>query len=390
VLPHRSLFAAFDQFPSPKGAAVHILHSSETLFSRWGGGLLYVLGGGALPPYQLEDSVEIIRFAEPIPNLLERATAFSRGLARLTAEHADTLELVHVRDPWSAAGVLDADRRDYRVVYEVNSLPSIELPASYPSLRSSTIDKIRHLETRCLLGADAVIAVSNVLRRRLIATGVPDDRIRVIPNGANPVPDDRRPPRPPDAPERYIIYVGALQSWQGIDQLLRAMARLADLDDLRLVICSATRPKRARPYLRFGRRLGIADRIEWRFGLRHAEIAAWLAHADCSVAPLTDCPRNVEQGCCPLKVLESMAAATPVVASDLPVVRELVVDGEHGRLVRPDRPAELARAIRIMLEYPEEARRMGNAARQHVVDGLTWEHNRAALIEVYDARLGAR
>jgi glycosyltransferase involved in cell wall biosynthesis len=383
VPPHRALFAAFDQFPSPKGAAVHIRHSSTTLFTRCGGGLLYVLGGGDLPPYQREDDIEIVRFSTPVPNLLERARAFSEQLARLTAEHADDLELVHVRDPWGAAGVLADPDRSHRVVYEANSLPSIELPSSYPAVRSSTLDKVRALETRCLTGADAVIAVSDVLRSRLLEIGVDDRRITVIPNGADPVWPDRLPPRPAAAPDRYVVYVGALQSWQGIDQLLRAMARLADLD-VRLVICSATREKRARPFLRFARRLGVDDRVEWRFRLRHAEIAAWLAHAECSVAPLTDCPRNVEQGCCPLKVLESMAVGTPVVASDLPVVRELVTDGEHGRLVRPDRPAELARAIRIVLEYPDEARRMGDAARRHIADGLTWDHNREALLGVYN------
>jgi glycosyltransferase involved in cell wall biosynthesis len=305
----------------------------------------------------------------------------------VTTERADALSVAHVRDPWSAVGVLATSDRRFPVVYEANSLPSIELLSSYPNLRPSTVDKVERLETRCLREADAVVAVSEVLRARLVERGVAAERITVIPNGADPVADDDVPPRPLAAPERYVVYVGALQPWQGVDQLLRAMARLADLD-VDLVICSATRAKRARPLARFAEHLGVADRVHWRYGLRHAEIAAWLAHAECSVAPLTDCPRNVRQGCCPLKVLESMAVATPVVASDLPVVRELVTDGEHGRLVRPDRPAELARALRVGLEYPDRARRMGEAGRRHVAEHLTWAHNRRALDEVYTAVLG--
>lgn len=383
-LPHRALFAAFDQFPSPKGAAVHILHSSQTLFERYHGGLLYVIGGGQLPPYQREDGIEVIRFTDEIPNLLQRAETFSRRLAALIAMHADTLELVHVRDPWSAIAVLAPSGRTHRVVYEANALPSIELPTNYPSILPATIDKIREMESYCLRQADAVIAVSGVLRDKLVDLGVKPDRITVIPNGADPVPDEQRPPRPDDAPDRYLVYVGALQQWQGVDQLLRAFARLADLDDLHLVICSATRRKRARPFLRFARRLGIDERVDWRFGLRHNEIGAWLTHAECSVAPLTDCPRNVVQGCCPLKVLESMAAATPVVASDLPAVREIVEDGVHGRLVRPDRPAELARAIRVLTEYPEQRAEMGRRGREHIARELTWEHNRDRLRAVYE------
>jgi glycosyltransferase involved in cell wall biosynthesis len=71
------------------------------------------------------------------------------------------------------------------------------------------------------------------------------------------------------------------------------------------------------------------------------------------------------------------------VASDLPSVREIVTDGQHGRLVRPDRPAELARAIRILLEYPEQRARLGAQARQRIAAGLTWRHATTALADLY-------
>jgi glycosyltransferase involved in cell wall biosynthesis len=80
-----------------------------------------------------------------------------------------------------------------------------------------------------------------------------------------------------------------------------------------------------------------------------------------------------------------MAAGTPVVASDLPVVRELLSDRLHGRLVPPDRPVELARALRVLLEYPDEAAAMGAAAQSHVRDHLTWSHASARWEEVYGA-----
>ncbi len=70
-----------------------------------------------------------------------------------------------------------------------------------------------------------------------------------------------------------------------------------------------------------------------------------------------------------------MAAGVPVVASDLPSVRELMTDGVHGRLLRPDRPDLLARTIRILLEYPEQLQAMGQAAQQHVAQDYTWEQS---------------
>jgi glycosyltransferase involved in cell wall biosynthesis len=384
---HRALYAAFDRYPSSKGASVHIGEWADELFTTFGGGLLHVLGGGELPAYQREagggghGTVEIVRFGDQIPNLLDRIEAYRGHLAAVLAGHADTLAVVHVRDPWSASVALAVPGRRFRLVVEVNGLPSVELPYRYRDLGATTIEKLRALEHRCLAAADRVVVPSDVLAERVRASGAPPDRVVVIRNGARLAIES--PPRPAAAPDRYLVYVGALQAWQGVDTLLRAFARLRDLDDLRLVVCASTPPRTARGLRRLAGRLEVADRVDWHHRLPHAEIAGWLAHAAASVAPLADCSRNVDQGCCPLKVLESMAAGTPVVASDLAVVRELVVDGEHGRLVPADRPAELARALRILLEYPDRAAAMGAAGRRHIEATLTWDRSRAQLRRLY-------
>lgn len=377
---HRAAYFAFDRFPSSKGSAVHIGHMADELFTRFGGGLLGVLGGGGLPRYQREADREIARFDAEVPNLLDRAAAFSGWVADHLGPHLETLEVCHVRDPWSALPVVAEPGRRYRVVYEANGLPSIEMTHTWPLAAPATLAKIRELELFCLERADAVVVPSQVIGDAIRGLGIPGERIRLVPNGAE-VPG--RLAKPADAPARYLVYVGALQPWQGLDVLLQAFARLADLTDLRLVICSSVPERRAKPLARAAERLGVADRLDWRFTLPHGEVAAWLAHAELSVAPLTGCARNLDQGCAPLKILESMAAGTPVVASDLPAVRELLVDGEHGRLVAADRPAELARAVRVLLEYPDAARAMGERARQRILDEFTWSRSRALLAAIY-------
>ncbi|GAA2132307.1 glycosyltransferase family 4 protein [Actinomadura napierensis] len=377
---HRAAYFAFDRFPSGKGSAVHIAQMADELFERFGGGLLGAIGGGDLPGRQQEGNREIVRFGEQIPNLIDRAEAFSAWAAAVLKEHADGLEIVHVRDPWSALPALTLDGRRYPVVFEVNGLPSIEMSHTWPWASPATLGKIRELERFCLERSEAVVVPSRVIGEAVRRLGAPEGKVHLVPNGAD-LPGETA--RPAGAPARYIVYVGALQPWQGLDVLLRAFARLGDLDDLRLVICSSVPERRAKPVRRLAERLGVADRLDWRFALPHPEVAAWLAHAEVSVAPLTGCARNLDQGCAPLKVIESMAAGVPVVASDLPAVRELMADGEHGRLVPADRPAELARAVRIMLEYPGEAAAMGARARARVAEALTWTRSRARLAEVY-------
>ncbi|MEW6126393.1 MAG: glycosyltransferase family 4 protein [Acidobacteriota bacterium] len=377
-LNHQALYAAFDRFPSRKGAAVHINQMAGTLFDAANGGLLFVLGDDALPAYQREDQVEIVRFSKSIANFLDRTLAYGRALRKLLKAQRDTLKLCHFRDVWSGIAVLE--KKNYVTVFEVNALPSIELPYTYPNLAPATLDKIRLAEQFCFVASDAIITPSHSLQENLIKRGVDADKITVIANGATIQP---KPPRPANVPERYLIYFGALQRWQGVEVLLRSFARLADLTDLHLVICASTHPRTARAYQKLATKLEIAERLHWFFALEEDELAPLRAHAQLSVAPLIECSRNLEQGCAPLKILESMAAGVPVVASDMPSVREIINDKIDGKLVRPDRPSDLARAIRVMLEYPETLQAMGERARRRIEEHFTWEKSTDELRALY-------
>ena len=220
ALPHRALYAAFDRFPSRKGSAVHIDRFARALFDRHGGGLLYVLGGEGLPSYQREGNIEIVRYMREAEHVLERAAGYGARLAALLEQLPD-LEIAHFRDPWGGIPIIEHGGA-YQTVYEVNGLPSIELPFLYPAIPG--LEQIAELERRCLEAADLVITPSQVTADRLPVPAT------VIPNGA-----DVRPRSEPPPLEHYLLYFGALQPWQGVDTALRAVARL-DLAarDLRL------------------------------------------------------------------------------------------------------------------------------------------------------------
>lgn len=374
-----ALYAAFDLFPSRKGAAIHINKFARALFEEMNGGVLYVLGNDKLPGYQLEENVEIVRFDHLIKNYLTRALAFSERLEDLINESESSLKICHFRDVWSGIAILRENRK-YKTIFEANGFPSVELPFAYQNIAPDTIEKIRQLEKFCLEKSDHVITPSHSIKEKALTYGISESKITVIPNGAV-IPEKTK--KPQEAPPRYIIYFGAVQAWQGVDVLLKAFARLRDLTDLHLVICSSNHSRRSKMLRKLAEKLEIDSRIVWHFGLSEQELAPWLEHAELSVAPLTECSRNIEQGCAPLKILESMVAAVPVIASDLPSVREIMTNKIHGRLVHPDRPGELARVIRVLLQYPEKLKEMGAQAREKIKNDFLWETSINSLRETY-------
>ncbi len=373
-MTRRALYAAFDRFPTRKGSGVHIARFASALFGWAGGGVLYALGGDELPAHQVEGDVEIVRFSQNIDNFLERTVAFGQRLAALLDE-MPALEVAHFRDPWSGLPIVE--RGKAATVFEVNALPSIELPFAYPSVAPRTLEKIERLERFVLERADAIVVPANTIRDLLMQRGAKN--ITVIPNGA-----DLPAPAPRIEERDYFIYIGALQEWQGIETLFRAFARLRDLP-VRLVVCSSHPTRYAKAYVRLAEKLEIAGRMTWNVALSPDELQPWLQHAVASIAPLSDCARNVVQGCSPLKVLESMAAGVAVIASDLLAVRELVTDRVEGLLVPPDRPADLARAMRIAWQYPQLRHDLGARGRARIAQSLTWEHATRRLVEVYSA-----
>ncbi|HTA16365.1 MAG TPA: glycosyltransferase, partial [bacterium] len=70
--------------------------------------------------------------------------------------------------------------------------------------------------------------------------------------------------------------------------------------------------------------------------------------------------------------LEAMACQTPVIASAVGGIVEIVVQGETGLLVEPGVPAQISAAVRRLLDSPEEAQRMGRAGRLRAEQHFSW------------------
>ena len=379
----QAVYASFDTFPAPKGASIHIGEFAPQLFSFIGSGLLLVLGDEKTPRWQIEDNnVQIRRYITSEENFLQKAMDFSHFVFNEVFAIRNEVKIAHFRDPWSGIPIIEAlEGTSTKLVYEVNALPSVEIPSRVSSALSTTLEKIRKMEIECLEKADAIVCPSYVIKTFLESLGIDSNKISVIHNGARLVGAEHK--KPDDAPEKYIIYVGAVQLWQGVEVLLKAMTFLKDIPDLKLVICASGTKQRIKFLQKLAEKMEVAERIVWNLRISQDEVQDWLQGASISLAPLTECERNLVQGCCPIKIIESMAAGVPVIASNMAVTQELLEHNVTGWLVRPDRPSELARAIRLLMAHPDRLKKISFNAKEKVASELTWEKSLEKLREVY-------
>jgi glycosyltransferase involved in cell wall biosynthesis len=163
------------------------------------------------------------------------------------------------------------------------------------------------------------------------------------------------------------------------------MTFLKDIPDLKLVFCASGTKPRIKFLQKLSEKMEVSERIVWNLRVSQSEVLDWLQGASISLAPLTECERNLVQGCCPIKIIESMAAGVPVIASNMPVTQELLEHNVTGWLIRPDRPSELARAIRILLAHPETLEKIAIKAKEKVTSSLTWEISLNQLNKLYSS-----
>jgi glycosyltransferase involved in cell wall biosynthesis len=195
------------------------------------------------------------------------------------------------------------------------------------------------------------LAISPSTRDDLVARGLPPERIRTsLPGLDRPAlavdPDAPRPPR--------IAYVGRLEAYKRIDLMLEAAALLLPRHpDLEILVIGRG-AERERLAARASA-LGLADRTRFTGFIENAERDALIASARACFLP------SQKEGF-GLTVIEANALATPVVARDAPGLRDSVRDGETGRLVAGDDPADWARALAPLLEESDATRALRRRA----------------------------
>jgi glycosyltransferase involved in cell wall biosynthesis len=210
----------------------------------------------------------------------------------------------------------------------------------------------------------AIVAVCESIKRDLVATGVPAQKIEVIYSGTDlerfhPGLDGQPIRRELGlAPEHFLVTQIGVRSWRGWRDVLDAMARLApDTPHARLLFVGAP-PPRVTELGECARKIGLDGRV---LVLGHREDVPQILTASDVVVDASYAGAGLTGS-----IREALACERPVVATDLAGMPELVVDGETGLLVPPRDPDALARALRRVIENPTWAQAMARAGCKRV------------------------
>ncbi|WP_193517441.1 glycosyltransferase family 4 protein [Nocardiopsis kunsanensis] len=234
----------------------------------------------------------------------------------------------------------------------------------------------RARESACMLAADLVVTLGGTMRADIVERGVAPDRLLVVPNAVDP---SFLEPLPPAGGVREPLGIGggafvagtttSCFGYEGLDTLLEAVALMRERGEDAHALVVGDGPEL--PALRArAQDLGLAGAAHFTGRVPSGRVREYHGALDVFVVP-----RRNERVCrvvTPLKPVEAMAGGLPIVASDLPALREIVEPGVTGELIPAGQSVCLADVL-SNLSYSHKTRTSyGCAGRSVVEEERTW------------------
>jgi PEP-CTERM/exosortase A-associated glycosyltransferase len=334
------------------------------------------------PPGGILEGVPVLGEIELMGEIASRA----ERLARRVRPH-----ILHAHSPvLNAIAALWVGRRlQIPVVYEVRAFWEDAAvnhgTASEGGLRYRLT---RGLETWAFKRVDAITTICEGLRGDIVARGMPQGKVTVIPNAvdvkefsAGGIPDPELKQRLGLDNALVLGFIGSFYAYEGLTVLLRALRHLLAHDaPVRVLLVGGGRQEAELKQL--ASELGIANQVVFAGRVPHQEVKRYYDLIDMLVYPRLS--MRLTELVTPLKPLEAMAQGRLLVASDVGGHRELIRSGETGMLFKAGDPEALSGAVLDLLKHPERWAALKTTARAFVENERTWRSSVACYRDVYD------
>ncbi len=276
------------------------------------------------------------------------------------------------------SGTEAARRLGIPSIYEMRGLWHMTRASKQPSYETTEHYAMTHaLEMQAASQADHVFAITEAIRDIVIDAGISAKKITVVPNAVN-VEDFQ--PREPDLAlkselgydsETVVGFVGSFAAYEGLDDLLRAVASLhhAGHKSIRLLLVgdgAAMQSLRA-----LSAELELERVVTFTGRVAHDQVARYY-----SLMHICAYPRKGARVCevvSPLKPFEAMAMQKAVVVSSVDALAEMVREGETGLIHKKDNWEDLANSLHLLMRDSARMTDLGKSARSWVRENRTWD-----------------
>ena len=327
-------------------------------------------------------SLDLIRWSGWIPKIFAylQNWSFSNSVQKFLDDNQ--ADLLYTRDELTALSL----PRNLEIILEVHNVSRI--------LRNNT-ERLNKLQK--------IISITAGLKNELMRLGYEANKIQVLPDGVDlknfPLPQPL-PASPAGGPsrkgnssplrgedkggsgKRTIMYTGNFFAWKGVYVLAEA-TRL--LPEYQFVFVGGS-PDEQEKFQDYIKRQSYNDRdiavknIKLTGHVPHNQIPEYLSHADVLVLPNSGKTPISRYYTSPMKMFEYMAVGKPIVASDMPSIRE-ILNESNSILVKPDDPQALAQGIKKAIEDSELAKRIAAQASTDAKK-YTWQNRAKAVIDL--------
>ena len=399
--PVRILYLADIRFPLERANGIQSMETCHALARRGHEVHMIVRPDTTRPPrdpyvfYGLPriDRLTIERAPVVGPSVARRMGYLAFALGRSIG--AGRVDAVLTRDLSVAAALLRVPGAlRPPIVYESHGYAP-DVASALPALVSTATEpgapKLRRLAARegaVWRGADGYVTITRGLANDLETRFGARAHLAIVPDGVRLQAGTSGPasevPRSSDRP--LVVYAGHLYAWKGVDVLLEALVEVPEADGL-IVGGHAKEPDLARVRA-LADKLGIASRVRFTGLVDPPDVRALLAQASVLVVP-NPASAISTRFTSPLKLFEYMAARRPIVATDLPAMREVLTPNVNAILVVPGSAPALSAGIRRVLSDPELAVRLSEAAATAVLD-YTWDRRAERLEALLGSVVGER
>lgn len=298
-------------------------------------------------------------------------------LKRLHAGHFDFIYERYAL--FNFAGVVAGRLARKPVILEVNSPLALELKRDN-DIRGAAF--ANWTERVICNAASRVIVVSGPLRRMLVANGVRDEKLVVMTNGVNlehlrPAGGSEELRERLGLRSKVVIgFAGWFRKWHGLEFLIETFhqAKLSGQGAALLLIGDGPAMPELRNYVAAN---GLGESVVFAGAVPHELISPYLDLMDIAVQPAAN------EYCCPMKIIEYMGLAKPVVAPRQENIQELLAEGSEALLFTPGDKAEMSQALASLVNDKDARARMGQRALAAVHErGYLWSRNAQRVVDL--------